>query len=76
MKKISISELMEKYEEKQTRAQREYNATQWAINEFNKMGRSIDEEYREMFRKYVYSFTKSKDKGRFELDWGIMDMPS
>ena len=66
---------METYGPKQTKAQREYNATQWAIDEFNRRGLRLKEEYWELWQNYIYSFTKAKDKSRFDLDWGVMDMP-
>ena len=60
----------ETYKTKQSKVMREYLATQWAIVEFNKMKLHLQEYEMDAWQDYIYSFSKAKDKTKYQLDWG------
>ena len=63
---------LETLEEKQTRATREFLATQWAIKELNKMKMKLPIERQKLFQDYIYSFSKAKNKEtKYKLDWDM-----
>lgn len=60
----------ETYKPKQTKATREFLATQWAIKEFNALGLKLTKLNQTAWQEYIYSFDL-KHKSKYELDWNL-----
>lgn len=60
----------ETYKPKQTKATREFLATQWAIKEFNALGLKLTQSDQTAWQEYIYSFDL-KHKNKHELDWNL-----
>lgn len=63
----------ETYDTKQYKVQREFNATQWAINHSKRYNVVSSNSSRDKWQKYIYSFTKAKDKTKYLLNWSPME---
>ena len=61
----------ETFKKNQKQVTREYLASQWAINEFNKLGLNLKKKDRDAWQDYIYSFTKAKNKEKYKLDWNL-----
>ena len=57
----------------QSKATREYLATQWAINMSTTYGIYIPEDDRHMWQTYIYSFDDARNKSKHKLDWSPME---
>ena len=66
---------METYKPNQTKAQREFLATQWAINHSSRNHIRLNSSEKNIWQEYIYSFTKRKDKSIYKLNWTIEEMP-
>ena len=60
------------YKDNQRDITKEYLATQWAIDNSNKWKIFLDQYEKEIWQEYVYSFTKAKNKSKYQLDWSPM----
>lgn len=63
----------ETYHIKQFKVQREFNATQWAIEHSKQYDVVSSESSKKIWQDYIYSFTKAKDKSKYQLDWSPME---
>lgn len=61
------------YNPKQHRVQREFLATQWAIERSKKYGINLCNRHKKMWQDYIDSFTKTKDKNKYKLNWEPMN---
>ena len=59
----------ETYKKRQSRAVMEFKATQWAINNCEKYNIVLDQQEKDEWQDYIYSFTKTKNKEIYKLDW-------
>lgn len=58
----------ETYKQGQFKAQREYLATQWAIDKCKELNIEPHKEH-DLWQNYIFSFTKAKDKSKYLLKW-------
>lgn len=62
----------ETYQLKHTKATREFEATQWAINHSKKYNVNISKQNKTIFQDYIYSFSKAKNKEiKYKLNWDM-----
>lgn len=59
----------ETYQDKQTTVMREYLATQWAIDHSKEWDVHLSKQNQKDWQEYVYSYTKAKDKSKYQLKW-------
>lgn len=59
----------ETYSNNQTKAQREFNATVWAIRKGNEIGLKLSQTEKNKWQKYIYSFVNENDKNDYKLIW-------
>lgn len=59
----------ETFEPHQMKPTREFLATQWAINELNKLQLRLSVEHQQAWQEYIYSFTNEKNKHKYKLNW-------
>lgn len=62
----------ETYKYGQYKVMREFLATQWAIEHCKEWGIKVNEEDKNLWQEYIYSFSKAKDKSKYQLDWSKM----
>jgi len=62
----------ETYQKGQSKVKREYLATQWAIEHCKEYQIKLNSKQINAWQDYIYSFTKAKDKSKYELDWSPM----
>lgn len=62
----------ETYNRNQTKPTREFLATQWAIEHCKQYGIKLNSHQQKEWQDYIYSFSKAKDKSKYQLDWNPM----
>lgn len=62
----------ETYMNKQCKPLREFLSTQWAINHSKKYNITLSDDDKNVWQEYIYSFTKSKSKDKYKLNWNSM----
>ena len=62
----------ETFESKQTEAEKEFFATQWASDNARRYDVTIDEKEKDEWQNYIYSFIDNEDKSKYLLDWSAM----
>lgn len=62
----------ETYSREQNKPTREFLATQWAIMNSKKWHVKLSNSEKTTWQDYIYSFTKAKDKTKYQLDWSPM----
>ena len=58
----------ETFHEKQFKVQREFLATQWAIDKCKELQIQPDKNH-DLWQHYILQFTKAKDKSKYILKW-------
>ena len=61
------------FETKQNKVTREFLATQWAIFFSQKYNVKLCQSSKKQWQEYIYSFTKAKNKSKYQLDWSPME---
>ena len=63
---------MKTHDNNQSKAQREFLATQWAINYSRNSNIVLDDNEKNIWQDYIYSFSKAKDEEtKYKLDWDM-----